>query len=88
MFHTVVIDSDIFVNFCFINFFSLGFIFPLNPFAGGLELFAELLQRFPNNIHILLEMAKVRDVCILMNLACGMCKTCFCAPYLLSRKEN
>lgn len=29
--------------------------------AGGLELFTELLQRFPNNIHVLLEMAKVRD---------------------------
>jgi len=28
--------------------------------AGGLELFADLLQRFPNNIHIILEMAKVR----------------------------
>lgn len=27
--------------------------------AGGLELFTELLQRFPNNIHILLEIAKV-----------------------------
>lgn len=27
--------------------------------AGGLELFLELLQRFPNNIHLLLEMAKV-----------------------------
>ncbi|KAL6532255.1 Anaphase-promoting complex subunit 7 [Orobanche gracilis] len=30
--------------------------------AGGLELFSELLQRFPNNIHILLEMAKVKTV--------------------------
>ncbi|KAH9683312.1 Anaphase-promoting complex subunit 7 [Citrus sinensis] len=29
-----------------------------NDYKGGLELFAELLQRFPNNIHILLEMAK------------------------------
>lgn len=28
--------------------------------AGGLELFADLLQRFPNNIHLLLETAKVR----------------------------
>lgn len=27
--------------------------------AGGLEHFAELLQRFPNNIHVLLEIAKV-----------------------------
>lgn len=27
--------------------------------TGGLELFTELLLRFPNNIHILLEMAKV-----------------------------
>ena len=26
---------------------------------GGLELFADLLQRFPNNIHLLLEIAKV-----------------------------
>ncbi|KAG6428114.1 hypothetical protein SASPL_112363 [Salvia splendens] len=30
-----------------------------NDYKGGLDLFAELLQRFPNNIHILLEMAKV-----------------------------
>ncbi|KAI5650694.1 hypothetical protein M9H77_36699 [Catharanthus roseus] len=30
-----------------------------NDYKGGLELFSELLQRFPNNIHILLEMAKV-----------------------------
>ncbi|KAL2506687.1 Anaphase-promoting complex subunit 7 [Abeliophyllum distichum] len=29
-----------------------------NDYKGGLELFTELLQRFPNNIHILLEMAK------------------------------
>lgn len=36
--------------------------------AGGLELFAELLQRFPNNIHILLEMAKVRNSCTLINI--------------------
>jgi anaphase-promoting complex subunit 7 len=28
--------------------------------AGGLELFADLLQRFPNNIHLILEIAKVR----------------------------
>lgn len=46
----------------FIGFFAL-FLF-MRSFvllAGGLELFTELLQRFPNNIHILLEMAKVRD---------------------------
>ncbi|GKA49783.1 nucleotide-binding alpha-beta plait domain-containing protein [Tanacetum coccineum] len=29
--------------------------------SGGLELFSELLQRFPNNVHILLEMAKFWD---------------------------
>ncbi|CAA3020982.1 anaphase-promoting complex subunit 7 [Olea europaea subsp. europaea] len=33
-----------------------------NDYKGGLELFTELLQRFPNNIHILLEMAKVKAV--------------------------
>ncbi|KAK6117354.1 hypothetical protein DH2020_048872 [Rehmannia glutinosa] len=33
-----------------------------NDYKGGLELFSELLQRFPNNIHILLEMAKVKAV--------------------------
>lgn len=30
--------------------------------AGGLDLYAELLQRFPNNIHVLLEMAKVEAI--------------------------
>ncbi|KAH9765664.1 Anaphase-promoting complex subunit 7 [Citrus sinensis] len=39
-----------------------------NDYKGGLELFAELLQRFPNNIHILLEMAKVRNGCTLINI--------------------
>ncbi|KAK4405599.1 Anaphase-promoting complex subunit [Sesamum angolense] len=33
-----------------------------NDYRGGLELFSELLQRFPNNIHILLEMAKVKAI--------------------------
>ncbi|KAG8370003.1 hypothetical protein BUALT_Bualt14G0072400 [Buddleja alternifolia] len=33
-----------------------------NDYKGGLELFSELLQRFPNNIHILLEIAKVKAV--------------------------
>ncbi|CAI9776865.1 unnamed protein product [Fraxinus pennsylvanica] len=33
-----------------------------NDYKGGLELFTELLQRFPNNIHLLLEMAKVKAV--------------------------
>lgn len=28
--------------------------------SGALELFAELLQRFPNNVHLLTETAKVR----------------------------
>lgn len=28
--------------------------------TGALELYADLLQRFPNNIHLLLEIAKVR----------------------------
>ncbi|KAH9683314.1 Anaphase-promoting complex subunit 7 [Citrus sinensis] len=39
-----------------------------NDYKGGLELFAELLQRFPNNIHILLEMAKVRNGCTSINI--------------------
>lgn len=33
-----------------------------NDYKGGLEFFAELLRRFPNNIHILLEMAKVEAI--------------------------
>ncbi|KAJ9700096.1 hypothetical protein PVL29_005768 [Vitis rotundifolia] len=33
-----------------------------NDYKGGLELFTELLQRFPNNIHILLEIAKVEAI--------------------------
>ncbi|XP_058209208.1 anaphase-promoting complex subunit 7 [Rhododendron vialii] len=33
-----------------------------NDYKGGLELFTELLQRFPNNIHVLLEMAKVEAI--------------------------
>ncbi|CAN1164469.1 Anaphase-promoting complex subunit 7 [Linum perenne] len=33
-----------------------------NDYRGGLELFAELLQRFPSNIHILLETAKVEAI--------------------------
>ncbi|KAL1543109.1 Anaphase-promoting complex subunit 7 [Salvia divinorum] len=33
-----------------------------NDYKGGLDLFSELLQRFPNNVHILLEMAKVKAV--------------------------
>ncbi|WCJ23534.1 Anaphase-promoting complex subunit 7 [Euphorbia peplus] len=33
-----------------------------NDYKGGLELFGELLQRFPNNIHILLEIAKVEAI--------------------------
>ncbi|KAK8510870.1 hypothetical protein V6N13_091317 [Hibiscus sabdariffa] len=33
-----------------------------NDYKGGLELFAELLQRFPNNTHILLEIAKVEAI--------------------------
>lgn len=32
--------------------------------AGGLELFTDLLQRFPNNLHLLLEVAKVRTDCM------------------------
>ncbi|RZC52469.1 hypothetical protein C5167_020899 [Papaver somniferum] len=30
----------------------------LNDYKGGLELFTEILQRFPSNVHILLEVAK------------------------------
>ncbi|GAB4851250.1 Anaphase-promoting complex subunit 7 [Ancistrocladus abbreviatus] len=30
-----------------------------NDYKGGLELLTDLLQRFPNNVHILLEIAKV-----------------------------
>ncbi|EEF45499.1 anaphase-promoting complex subunit 7 [Ricinus communis] len=33
-----------------------------NDYKGGLELFGELLQRFPNNVHILLEIAKVEAI--------------------------
>lgn len=33
-----------------------------NDYKGGLELLTELLQRFPNNIHIILEIAKVEAV--------------------------
>ncbi|KAK9084140.1 hypothetical protein Scep_030611 [Stephania cephalantha] len=33
-----------------------------NDYKGGLELFSELLQRFPNNVHILLEIAKVEAI--------------------------
>ncbi|CAN0900562.1 Anaphase-promoting complex subunit 7 [Linum grandiflorum] len=33
-----------------------------NDYKGGLELFGELLQRFPSNIHILLETAKVEAI--------------------------
>ncbi|KAF7837857.1 anaphase-promoting complex subunit 7 [Senna tora] len=33
-----------------------------NDYKGGLELFADLLQRFPNNIHLLLEIAKVEAI--------------------------
>lgn len=33
-----------------------------NDYTGGLELFSELLQRFPNNVHMLLETAKVQAI--------------------------
>ncbi|XP_058082910.1 anaphase-promoting complex subunit 7 isoform X2 [Magnolia sinica] len=33
-----------------------------NDYKGGLDLFSELLQRFPSNAHILLEMAKVEAI--------------------------
>ncbi|PON80299.1 N-terminal acetyltransferase A, auxiliary subunit [Parasponia andersonii] len=33
-----------------------------NDYKGGLELFTDLLQRFPNNIHLLLEIAKVEAI--------------------------
>ncbi|KAM7485116.1 hypothetical protein LguiA_001125 [Lonicera macranthoides] len=33
-----------------------------NDYKGGLELFTELLQKFPNNIHLLLEIAKVEAI--------------------------
>ncbi|XP_010548928.1 PREDICTED: anaphase-promoting complex subunit 7 [Tarenaya hassleriana] len=33
-----------------------------NAYKGALELFAELLQRFPNNVHLLLEIAKVEAI--------------------------
>nr|XP_034895749.1 anaphase-promoting complex subunit 7-like isoform X2 [Populus alba] len=33
-----------------------------NDYKGGLDLFAELLQRFPHNIHLLLEIAKVQAI--------------------------
>ncbi|KAI3979660.1 hypothetical protein MKX01_013755 [Papaver californicum] len=33
-----------------------------NDYKGGLELFTKILQRFPNNVHILLEVAKVEAI--------------------------
>ncbi|KAJ6904238.1 hypothetical protein NC651_021389 [Populus alba x Populus x berolinensis] len=33
-----------------------------NDYKGGLELFGELLQRFPNNVHILLEIARAEAI--------------------------
>ncbi|KAF4355218.1 hypothetical protein F8388_012993 [Cannabis sativa] len=33
-----------------------------NDYKGGLELFTDLSQRFPNNIHLLLEIAKVEAI--------------------------
>lgn len=33
-----------------------------NDYKGGLELFADLLQRFPNNTHLLLEIAKIEAI--------------------------
>lgn len=33
-----------------------------NDYKEGLEHFSDLLQRFPNNVHILLEMAKVEAI--------------------------
>ncbi|VFQ64668.1 unnamed protein product [Cuscuta campestris] len=33
-----------------------------NDYKAGLELLADLLQRFPNNVHLLLEMAKVEAI--------------------------
>ncbi|KAJ7980229.1 anaphase-promoting complex subunit 7 [Quillaja saponaria] len=33
-----------------------------NDYKGGLELFADLLQRFPNNTHLILEIAKVEAI--------------------------
>lgn len=41
------------------RFFTVVLFLLLLFFPGGLELFTELLQCFPNNIHILLEIAKV-----------------------------
>ncbi|XP_062096047.1 anaphase-promoting complex subunit 7-like isoform X2 [Humulus lupulus] len=33
-----------------------------NDYKGGLELFTDLSQRFPNNMHLLLEIAKVEAI--------------------------
>ncbi|KAI4311182.1 hypothetical protein MLD38_036097 [Melastoma candidum] len=33
-----------------------------NDYKGGLDIFMELLQRFPNNVHVLLEIAKVEAI--------------------------
>ncbi|KAK9671852.1 hypothetical protein RND81_12G058800 [Saponaria officinalis] len=33
-----------------------------NDYKGGLEIFADLLQRFPNNVHILLEIGKIEAI--------------------------
>lgn len=43
-----------------ITFLSIFIYYYLSlTYSGGLELFLDLLQRFPNNIHLLLEIAKV-----------------------------
>ncbi|XP_078168387.1 tetratricopeptide repeat (TPR)-containing protein isoform X2 [Carex rostrata] len=33
-----------------------------NDYKGGLDIFSEILSRFPNNVHILLEMAKIEAI--------------------------
>ncbi|KAJ4749973.1 Anaphase-promoting complex subunit 7 [Rhynchospora pubera] len=33
-----------------------------NDYKGGLDIFAEILSRFPNNVHILLEIAKIEAI--------------------------
>uniref|UniRef100_A0A452Y070 Uncharacterized protein n=1 Tax=Aegilops tauschii subsp. strangulata TaxID=200361 RepID=A0A452Y070_AEGTS len=49
-----------FQNFRF--FIIINKLTVFSPFLGGLDIYLELMQRFPNNVHILLEIAKVETI--------------------------
>nr|CAD1843506.1 unnamed protein product [Ananas comosus var. bracteatus] len=60
-----------------------------NDYKGGLDIFSELLQRFPNNVHILLETAKVEAIIgrndeAIMNFE----KVRFVDPYVLTYMDE